>query len=68
LKRATPKDYTEISARSQAGLLLIPVEGQELLISKIYAGDWPFVAGSIQVVITLFVAPALTTWLPEVLL
>jgi len=51
------------------GINLFVLKGvdKELPISKIYAGAWPFVAGSIVAVIILFVAPALSTWLPQVL-
>ena len=51
------------------GINLFVLKGVDktMPIGKIYAGALPFVAGSIVAVIILFVAPTLTTWLPEVL-
>jgi tripartite ATP-independent transporter DctM subunit len=51
------------------GINLFVLKGvdKSLPISKIYAGALPFVIGSIVAVIILFMAPALTTWLPGVL-
>lgn len=51
------------------GINLFVLKGvdKQLPISKIYAGAWPFVVGSIVAVIILFVAPMLTTWLPRIL-
>jgi tripartite ATP-independent transporter DctM subunit len=51
------------------GINLFVLKGVDktLPIGKIYAGALPFVIGSVIAVTILFVAPALTTWLPEVL-
>jgi tripartite ATP-independent transporter DctM subunit len=51
------------------GINLFVLKGvcPELPMSKIYAGAWPFVAGSLVAVIILFAVPSLTTWLPEIL-
>jgi tripartite ATP-independent transporter DctM subunit len=51
------------------GINLFVLKGVDktMPIGRIYAGVWPFVVGSIVAVAILFVAPALTTWLPQVL-
>jgi tripartite ATP-independent transporter DctM subunit len=51
------------------GINLFVLKGVDktMPMGKIYAGALPFVAGSIVAVTILFMAPTLTTWLPEVL-
>ena len=51
------------------GINLFVLKGVDktLPIGKIYAGALPFVLGSIVAVAIIFVAPILSTWLPEVL-
>ena len=51
------------------GINLFVLKGVDktLPIGKIYAGALPFVLGSIVAVVIIFVAPILSTWLPEVL-
>jgi tripartite ATP-independent transporter DctM subunit len=51
------------------GINLFVLKGVDktIPIGKIYAGALPFVAGTIVAVVIIFVAPALTTWLPGML-